>query len=62
MFSDDLKRMVYTGGWERDVRHGKGTMVYPGKCKIACNWINDLPEGPGEIMRADDRTMKPCFF
>ena len=60
--TSELKGMKYEGMWERDVRHGPGTMIYPGQCKISCNWVNDLPEGPGKIMRADDNAMRPCFF
>ena len=45
--SGGLGHMKYDGMWDRDVRHGQGTMIYPGKFKISCNWVNDLPEGPG---------------
>ena len=49
VFSKELRGMKYDGQWQGDLRHGMGTMIYPGKFKIKCNWVNDLPEGPGEI-------------
>ena len=47
--SSELNHMVYDGMWQRDLRHGPGTMIYPDKFKISCNWVNDFPEGSGKI-------------
>ena len=37
-------------------------MIYPGKCKVVGNWVNDHLEGPGQIRRIDDLGLSPCYF